>query len=59
VRARHRYVDVFLRYVAPEWRRVIVLGLLIAASIALQLVAPQLLRSFIDNAIADAVGTDR
>jgi ATP-binding cassette subfamily B protein len=54
VRWRHRYVDLFLRYVGPERRRVAILGLLIAASIALQLVAPQLLRSFIDNAIGGA-----
>jgi ATP-binding cassette subfamily B protein len=51
---RHRYVDLFLRYVGPEWRRVAVLAVLIATSIALQLIAPQLLRSFIDNAIGGA-----
>jgi ATP-binding cassette subfamily B protein len=54
VRSRHRYLDLFVRYVAPEWRRVAFLGILIAASIGLQLVAPQLLRSFIDNAIDGA-----
>jgi ATP-binding cassette subfamily B protein len=54
VRSRYRYLDLFARYVGPEWRRVVILGFLIAASIALQLVAPQLLRSFIDNAIAGA-----
>ena len=50
-RPRHRYVDLFVRYVAPEWRRVSFLGVLLAASIGLQLVAPQLLRSFIDGAV--------
>jgi ATP-binding cassette subfamily B protein len=54
VRARHRYVDLFVRYVAPEWRRVAVLGVVLAVSIGLQLVAPQLLRSFIDDAIRGA-----
>lgn len=54
LRARHRYVDLFARYVAPEWRGLIVLGALIAASIGLQLVAPQLLRQFIDSAIKGA-----
>jgi len=54
VRSRHRYLDLFVRYVAPEWRRVAFLGILLAASIGLQLVAPQLLRSFIDNAIGGA-----
>ena len=54
MRSRHRYFDLFVRYVAPEWRRVAFLGILIAASIGLQLVAPQLLRSFIDNAIGGA-----
>jgi ATP-binding cassette subfamily B protein len=54
VRARHRSLDLFARYVGPEWRRVAILGFLVAASIALQLAAPQLLRSFIDNAIAGA-----
>lgn len=54
LRARHRYLDLFARYVAPEWRRLVLLGVLIAASIGLQLVAPQLLRSFIDSAIKAA-----
>ncbi|HEY8861239.1 MAG TPA: ABC transporter ATP-binding protein [Candidatus Limnocylindria bacterium] len=54
MRARHRSLDLFARYVGPECRRVAILGFLVAASIALQLAAPQLLRSFIDNAIAGA-----
>ena len=54
MRARHRSLDLFARYVGPEWRRVAILGFLVAASIALQLAAPQLLRSFIDNAIGGA-----
>jgi len=54
LRARHRYLDLFARYVAPEWRGLVVLGILIAASIGLQLVGPQLLRQFIDSAIKGA-----
>jgi ATP-binding cassette subfamily B protein len=49
-----RYIDFFARYAAPEWKRVTLLGVLLGASIALQLVAPQLLRSFIDNALGGA-----
>ena len=49
--ARHRYVDLFRRYVAPHWRQAARLGLLLGLSIALQLVGPLLLRSFIDGAI--------
>lgn len=51
---RSRYVDLFRQYVAPQWRKVVVLGLLLVTSIGLQLVAPQLLRRFIDSAIAGA-----
>ncbi len=51
---RDRYVDLFRRYVAPQWRKVVILGLLLLTSIGLQLAAPQLLRAFIDNAIRGA-----
>jgi ATP-binding cassette subfamily B protein len=54
VRSRHRYIELFTRYAAPERRRLTVLGVLLAASIGLQLAAPQLLRRFIDNAIGGA-----
>ena len=54
MRARHRYVELFVRYAAPERRRVALLGVLLFASIGLQLVAPQLLRSFIDSALGAA-----
>jgi ATP-binding cassette subfamily B protein len=54
VRAGNPYVDLFRRYVAPQWRRTALLGGLILGSIALQLVGPQLLRTFIDNAIGAA-----
>jgi ATP-binding cassette, subfamily B, bacterial len=41
--------DTLLRsYLLPRWRQVLALALLLAASIALQLVGPQVLRAFID-----------
>ena len=54
MRAGNPYVDLFRRYVAPQWRRTALLGGLILGSIALQLVGPQLLRTFIDSAIGGA-----
>jgi len=51
MRARDRYFDLFRRYVAPEWRQIVLLAGLLGASIVLQLVGPQLLRSFIDGAV--------
>jgi ABC-type multidrug transport system fused ATPase/permease subunit len=44
-------------YLRPEWRRVLLLALLLGGSIALQLVNPQLLRSFIDTARAGGAGS--
>ena len=52
--AANPYVDLFRRYVAPQWRRTALLGGLILGSIGLQLVGPQLLRTFIDDAIGGA-----
>jgi len=54
MRPGNPYVDLFRRYVAPQWRRTALLAALILASIGLQLLGPQLLRSFIDNAIGGA-----
>jgi ATP-binding cassette, subfamily B, bacterial len=54
VRAENPYVELFRRYVAPEWRRTTLLAVLIFASIGLQLAGPQLLRFFIDSATAGA-----
>jgi ABC-type multidrug transport system fused ATPase/permease subunit len=51
MRHRNPYVDLFRRYVAPQWRRTTLLAVLILASIGLELVGPQLLRAFIDSAI--------
>ncbi|MDO8506123.1 MAG: ABC transporter ATP-binding protein [Candidatus Limnocylindria bacterium] len=49
-----RYFQLFATYVGPQWRRAAVLAVLLLSSIVLQLVNPQLLRAFIDNAIAGA-----
>jgi ATP-binding cassette subfamily B protein len=54
MRDRDPYVDLFRRYVLPEWRRTTLLAVLLFASIALQIAGPQLLRFFIDSAIAGA-----
>jgi ABC-type multidrug transport system fused ATPase/permease subunit len=48
------YIDLFRRYVAPQWRGTALLAALILASIGLQLLGPQLLRAFIDSATAGA-----
>src|SRR5438067_11819516 len=56
--ARRRYVALFLRYVGPEWRRALLLGVLLLLTIGLQIANPQLLRRFIDSALAGAdIGT--
>jgi len=47
-----RYLGLFARYVAPEWRRALLLAFLMLATIGLQLANPQLLRRFIDSALA-------
>ena len=54
MRARDPYIDLFRRYVAPQWRGTALLGALIVGSMGLQLVGPQLLRTFIDSAIGGA-----
>ena len=49
---RRRYLALFTRYVGPEWRRALVLAVLLLATIGLSLLNPQLLRRFIDSALA-------
>jgi ATP-binding cassette subfamily B protein len=39
-------------YLGPQWRRVVVLALVLLAAIALQLASPQILRRFVDGATA-------
>jgi ABC-type multidrug transport system fused ATPase/permease subunit len=52
MRGANPYLVLFRRYVAPRWPRAALLGVLLLASIGLQLAGPQLLRFFIDSAIA-------
>ncbi len=54
MRVTNPYIDLFRRYVAPQWRRTTLLAVVLLASIGLQLLGPQLLRAFIDSAIGDA-----
>jgi ATP-binding cassette subfamily B protein len=54
MRANNPYLDLFRRYVAPQWRGTALLAVLLLGSIALELVGPQLLRAFIDSAIGGA-----
>jgi ATP-binding cassette, subfamily B, bacterial len=49
-----QYMEMMLRYMRPESRRAGLLSLLIAATIATQLLNPQIVRGFIDGAEAGA-----
>ena len=42
-------------YLAPQWRRVVVLAALLVITIGLRLLSPQILRAFIDQAAAGAL----
>ena len=44
------YASLLRDYLSPQWRRVVILALLLFANIALQVTLPQILRSFIDTA---------
>jgi ATP-binding cassette, subfamily B, bacterial len=44
------YLALLGRYLRPQWRRVVVLAVLLFAAIGLQLAGPQILRVFIDTA---------
>ncbi|HLJ35811.1 MAG TPA: ABC transporter ATP-binding protein [Ktedonobacteraceae bacterium] len=46
------YQALLLQYLRPQWRRMLLLFLLLLASVGLQLVNPQILRYFIDTALA-------
>lgn len=43
-----------VRYLRPQWRRVLLLGVFLIATIGLRLANPQLLRLFVDDAAAGA-----
>lgn len=49
-----RYRDFLVTYFVPQWPRVVLLAALLGSSIALGLLAPQIVRNFIDSARADA-----
>ena len=46
------YLQLLARHLRPQGGRVAVLAALVAASIALQLAGPQLVKTFIDRAVA-------
>lgn len=46
------YAGLLIRYVRPQWRRMLALGALLAAAIGLQLLTPWILQRFIDGARA-------
>ncbi len=48
------YLELFRRYVAPQWRRTALLAVVLLTAIGLQILGPLLLRSFIDSAIGGA-----
>jgi ATP-binding cassette, subfamily B, bacterial len=45
-----RYFTLLATYLKPQWRRSLLLGLLLLGSTGLQLLSPQLLKTFIDTA---------
>lgn len=49
-----RYWTLLRTYLRPQWRRIIILAALLIAKIALRLVNPQIMRSFLDQAFAGA-----
>lgn len=48
------YQELLLQYLRPQWRRMLLLSLLLLTSVGLQLVNPQILRYFIDTALANS-----
>ena len=46
------YKDLLMQYLKPQWRRVLLMVILLLASVGLQLVNPLVLRYFIDTVIA-------
>lgn len=47
-----RYWNLLVRYLRPQWLSVVVLGILLSVSIIFQLINPQIMRWFIDAAMA-------
>jgi len=52
-----RYLTLLKTYLKPQWLRTLVLAVLLLSSIGLQLLNPQILRYFIDTAIAGGATT--
>jgi len=52
-----QYLVLFARYLRPQWRKVVLLTVLLTASVGLQLVNPQILQQFIDAAQAGAASS--
>ena len=45
-----QYLKLFSKYLKPQWRKALVLGILILITIGIQLISPQVMRYFIDAA---------
>src|SRR5258708_7440132 len=52
-----RYLALLLTYLKPQWGRTLLMSVTLLASIGLQLLGPQILRYFIDTAIAGGPST--
>jgi ATP-binding cassette, subfamily B, bacterial len=46
-----KYLDLLVNYLKPQWRKTLLMVVLLLASVGLQLVNPQILRYFIDTAL--------
>ena len=53
-----QYRQVLVSYLGPQWRRMALLGVFLLASIALQLINPQIIGRFLDAAQAGAAGAN-
>ena len=49
-----QYGELLAKYLRPQWQRVLALTVLLFGTIGLQLVAPQIVRQFIDTASSGA-----
>jgi len=52
-----RYLALLVTYLKPQWGRVIFLAALLLINVGLQLLGPQIVRSFLDTLIARGVAT--
>src|SRR5258708_1856899 len=50
------YWKLLVDYLRPQWRRVVLLAFLLLSSIGLKVVAPQIIRFFIDSALSGKAG---